>query len=108
MSAADLLADLTRRGFCLEPRRGGSIFVRPPRGALTDQLRQRIRDQRAELLALLGACPKCGHAPFDQRQRCCWRCHWRACSRCGRATDSAFLELCLGCDLGGEVPARES
>jgi hypothetical protein len=41
-------------------------------------------------------CPGCG-GPLDRKARC-WKCCDRVCSQCGRATGSAFIELCLRCD----------
>ena len=38
--------------------------------------------------------------PLDAKARC-WRCNHRLCSRCGRDTGSAFIELCIVCDFGG-------
>jgi hypothetical protein len=43
-------------------------------------------------------CPGC-HGPLDNRGRC-WRCDYRRCERCGKSTGSAFLALCILCDLG--------
>jgi hypothetical protein len=43
-------------------------------------------------------CPGC-HGPLDNKGRC-WRCCYRRCERCGKSTGSAFLALCLTCDLG--------
>jgi hypothetical protein len=66
MSAADLLADLARRGFTLAPE-GDGIRVAPA-SRLTGDLRAAIRGRRAGLLALLrrpatGAAPA---GPWDQ------------------------------------------
>jgi superfamily I DNA/RNA helicase len=40
-------------------------------------------------------CPTCRRQPDEKRR--CWKCCDRACSRCGRQTGSAFIELCFQC-----------
>jgi hypothetical protein len=95
MKPAELVADLARRGFALA-RAGDGIRVCPA-SALTDDLRQVIRDNKAALLALLRrACPTC-RRPLDERQRC-WPCRDRLCERCGRLTGTPFISLCLACE----------
>ena len=49
------------------------------------------------------ACLKC-RGPLDARHRC-WKCCDRRCSRCGKATGSAFIELCLSCQAAEEREA---
>jgi TubC N-terminal docking domain len=54
MTAAELLADLRRRGVALAPK-GDRLSVDAPKGAVTDELRRSITDHKADLLALLEA-----------------------------------------------------
>jgi hypothetical protein len=46
-------------------------------------------------------CPDC-RRPVDDKRRC-WHCNRRACSRCGRNTSSAFIELCILCDFADKT-----
>jgi hypothetical protein len=55
MTAEDLLTDLQRQGFTLIPLPEGKLAVKPS-NRLTEELRQRLRKQKAELLSLL--CPR--------------------------------------------------
>ena len=48
----------------------------------------------------MNPCPGCGKA-MDVSRRC-WRCHYRACTRCGRNTGTAFIELCIACDFSAD------
>jgi hypothetical protein len=101
VSATALLDDLTRQGFALA-REGDGLRVRPA-SRLTADLRRAIAANRDKLLRLLAGdgpaaeqrCPNCGGA-LDTKARC-WKCCERLCSQCGRATGSAFIELCLSC-----------
>ena len=56
---------------------------------------------KAAVLALIrgphGNCELCGRRLDDRRR--CWHCCDRLCSACGRATGSAFIELCWTCGL---------
>lgn len=52
--ALALLADLRARGVRLEPD-GADLIVRAPRGVLTPQLREALRQRKADLLAALTA-----------------------------------------------------
>lgn len=65
----------------------------PPAGLLAE-----LGEHKAEVLALLTACPQC-HRLMDGKRRC-WRCCNRLCETCGRPTGSAFIALCLLCDIG--------
>lgn len=65
MGAPDLLHHLRASGFTLASTESGGIHV-VPSAALTDALRQSIRDHRAELLALLT--PRTD----DDPDRWCW------------------------------------
>jgi hypothetical protein len=92
-----LLGELLAAGVVLKVERRKLKYV-APRGVMTDAVRRRILDVRDELLATMGHCPRCV-LPLDDGR--CWHCHWRACSECGRDTTSAFLQLCLLCDVKG-------
>ena len=84
MTAAELLADLHRRGVHLEAV-SGRLRYAAPRGALTADLRAAVADARDELLRLLTppatarACPDCG-APVGSHAYRCPPClaRWRA------------------------------
>lgn len=52
MSAAELLAECQARNIVLEPNEG-ELDIDAPAGALTDELLQRLRDAKPELLAML-------------------------------------------------------
>lgn len=56
MGTRDLLADLTGAGFTVAA--DGERLVIRPASQLTDDLRQRLRDSKADLLALLASPPK--------------------------------------------------
>jgi TubC N-terminal docking domain len=101
MTAIKLLAELTHRGFTLAAE--GDFLRVHPASRLNDVLRQLLRDNRTELLALLRQeslaliCPNCAR-PLDAKGRC-WKCCYRICSACGQPTGSAFIELCWPCGL---------
>jgi hypothetical protein len=97
-TASNLLDELARLQIFLTPDRGGSFRVRSPKGAMTAELRDRIRTQRVDLLLLLSACPDCGKS-LDRRQGCCWKCGWRRCG-CGKQTGSPFIATCIPCQYG--------
>src|SRR5881396_1279336 len=65
MDATELLTCLVSQGFNLVPLPGDKLEVRPA-SKLTDDLRQALRQHKAELLALLTqqptpwTCPHCG------------------------------------------------
>jgi hypothetical protein len=102
MNAADLLADLSCRGFTLAAEEHG-IRIRPA-SHLSPEVRHVIVANRAELLKLLKgglhpgsktlSCLRCGRL-LDSKRRC-WRCCDRIC-RCGGLSGSAFIELCVAC-----------
>ncbi len=52
MNALELLHQLERQGFILTPLPEGKLTVKPA-GRLTDDLRERIRTYKAEVVALL-------------------------------------------------------
>lgn len=52
MNASALLNDLTRSGIHLEPR-GDRLHVEDPGAAVTPEIRQRLIENKAELMALL-------------------------------------------------------
>src|SRR4051812_13204987 len=89
---------------------GETIRFRAPPGALTADLRAMLSVHKAELLGLLRGpdttvephCPSCRRS-VDAKRRC-WHCHDRACEQCGRPTSSAFLALCLLCDMLEPLP----
>lgn len=84
---------------------GESLRFRAPVGALTPAIRAELASRKGELLALLREsapgvvprCPNCRRAA-DLKGRC-WHCQDRACERCERQTGSAFIALCLLCDM---------
>ena len=83
MTAAELLADLRRRGVALAPK-GDRLTVDAPKGAVTDELRRSITDHKAELLALLevgAATAEVGRIEADLT-----------------AKNARLLELCTGDD----------
>jgi len=97
MSAAELLADLRRRGLSVWAE-GSALWVQP-RAQIPAELRPAIVAAKSEILALLAterSCQHC-HKPLDAK-RCCWKCQDRLCA-CGKHwTGSAFIELCLYCE----------
>jgi TubC N-terminal docking domain len=54
MTAHELVADLYRQGFNLAPLPGGKLEVRPA-SKLTPELRQELKQHKAEILPLLDA-----------------------------------------------------
>ena len=70
------------------PRRAAAAPLAPPR---TPPMRLAQEPPSKEI------CSGCGKAVDGKRR--CWQCHRRACSRCGRNTGSAFIELCILCDF---------
>ena len=52
MTAAELLAECQARNIVLQPN-GGQLDLDAPAGALTDELLQRLRDAKPELLVML-------------------------------------------------------
>jgi hypothetical protein len=95
MELVDLLTSLTQAGCRLIPH-GDQLRVQDPQHALTDALRQAIRQHKPELLALLGgtpantpepACPQCRsgelyiRGPFTACKGCRWE-WWQPCRQC--------------------------
>jgi hypothetical protein len=68
MTAADLLADLTRQGFTLAPE-GGGICVTPA-SRLTAELREAIGAHKPALLALLGGPERAAATAHKHEQLC--------------------------------------
>src|SRR5262245_26623128 len=111
MTAAALLGLLDSLG--VELQTDGARLRWRPAGAVRPELRGRILAHRDALITLLtgptgptgvgpaagdsvaAGCPSC-RQPLDGRGRC-WRCCDRLCSRCGRQTGTAFIELCCAC-----------
>jgi hypothetical protein len=99
--AAELLARCRALGVELGTGAGGDSLLweahaDPPADLLAD-----LAANKAAVLALVrgphGNCHQCGRALDDRRR--CWRCFDRLCP-CGRLTGSAFLGLCMLCDVG--------
>ena len=102
--AVELLARCRAAGVELAVGPGGASLLweataDPPADLLADLLAD-LAANKADVLAQVrgrfGNCDQCGR-PLDDKRRC-WRCFWRRCP-CGRPTGSAFLQLCLVCDL---------
>ena len=100
-AAGELLARCRAVGVELGVGSGGASLLweadaNPPAELLAD-----LAANKADVLALIrgpfGNCDQCGR-PLDGK-RCCWRCCDRLCSACGRATGSAFIELCWTCGV---------
>ena len=90
----DSLETLTGRGFEMAFE-GGKLIVTPA-SRLTDDDRDFIRRNRAELIGRLNlVCPTC-RKPVDAKGRC-WHCCNRFCEECRRTTGSAFIALCCSC-----------
>jgi hypothetical protein len=107
-AVVELLARCRAMGIELGVGAGGTSLVweadaEPPADLLAD-----LAANKAAVLPLIrgrfGNCDHCGRALDDRRR--CWRCCDRLCSSCGRATGTAFIELCLACGLAAE-PAAE-
>jgi hypothetical protein len=102
MTATDLLRRMESVGYTLVLVTGGKVRVRPA-SRLDNATIDAIKEHKAELVNLLrerlqrDACPTCRRA-LDER-RACWKCCDRLCETCGRQTGSAFIALCLSCDM---------
>ncbi len=96
MNTTTLLDLLRSRGITLFVE-GDRLRYRGPAGALTDDLRQAVAQNREGLLASLrrGTCPQC-RRPLDEKRRC-WRCGFRTCAVCGKDTGSPFVATCAPC-----------
>jgi hypothetical protein len=98
---AALLADLRSGGIELETD-GARIRWRPV-FMVNAVLAERIRSQKAELIAVLmrqtsregQACPRC-RWPLDSARRCP-KCFDRLCVDCGKPTGSYFIMRCVIC-----------
>ena len=80
MTAAELLTTLQALGVTLSPR-VDRLHVDAPEGVLTAELRQAIRTQKGELLALAeewseraAIAEYCGGAPRVEAERLAWQC----------------------------------
>jgi TubC N-terminal docking domain len=80
MTALELLATLHALGVTLSPR-VDRLRVDTPEAVLTDELRQTIRTQKGELLALVETWSEraaiaeyCGGAPRVEAERLAWAC----------------------------------
>jgi hypothetical protein len=51
-------------------------------------------------------CPDCA-GPVDNVGRC-WRCCNRPCVVCGKATGTAFIQVCVVCENSRARPAPEA
>lgn len=68
MTTHELLTDLSRQGFILRPLPDGKLEVKPA-SKLPEELREQLRQRKAEVLALLNRrqepspwlCPHCGN-----------------------------------------------
>ncbi len=98
MTAVDVARLCRHRGIELTAA-GGRLRYRAPAGAVDAEVLSMLSAHKAELLLLAAPCPGCGR-PLDAGR--CWWCHHRVCEACReRPTGSAYLALCLPCDLGG-------
>ncbi len=52
MTTSELIADLRARGVVLEPE-GDKLHVTAPVGVLTDEIKSRLAERKAELIALI-------------------------------------------------------
>jgi hypothetical protein len=80
MTAAELLTTLHALGVTLSPR-VDRLRVDAPEGVLTAELRQAIRTQKGELLALVeewseraAIAEYCGGVPRAEAERLAWEC----------------------------------
>lgn len=130
MTGRELLADLAACGVLVSAKEGKLSYRAPP-GLLTDAMKAKLSHYRDEILAALGVpipkaeaptsqvidiripdgrvftveiesllCPGC-KKPLDEKARC-WKCDYRICTGCGKASGSAFIELCTACGLKEE------
>src|SRR5262245_39901633 len=71
MTALHLLQQLHERGVILTPSPDGTVRCRAPKGVLTPELLDAIRQHKAELLAMLTP-ERC--LPLPRSPAPCWRC----------------------------------
>ncbi|HWP84015.1 MAG TPA: hypothetical protein VNN17_02405 [Terriglobia bacterium] len=69
MSAAQFLCELERRGIVLEAR-GNHLHYRAPKGRLTPDLVESLRQHKAELLRLLAGEAKTGYGLCPEPDHC--------------------------------------
>ncbi len=102
MSITNLLSDFRARGIRLTAE-GERLTYGAPAGALTPELREKIKAHKAELLATLnqqaantdpaGLCPKCGSGQYWQLPGGLWHC--RACTPMSEADNRRATTLTL-------------
>jgi hypothetical protein len=111
--AAELVARCRALDMELGIGSGGARLVWEAAADPPADLLAALAANKPDVLALVrspnGHCPLCGFA-LDAKRRC-WRraCCVRVCP-CGRMTSTAFIELCLVCDLAptqGEAPPAQ-
>jgi hypothetical protein len=106
--AAELLARCRALG--VELGAVGEALVWEADGDPPAELLAALAANKAAVLASVrgphGNCEHCGRRLDDKRR--CWRCCDRLCSVCGRATGSAFIELCWPCGLRYGGPHRDA
>jgi hypothetical protein len=75
MNALSILAELRKNGATLLAS-GTSLRVRPGPGGLTEQLREAIRANKPQLIALLEtpthSCERCGRFAYPKPTTCHW------------------------------------
>jgi hypothetical protein len=99
MTLTDVLAICHRRRVTLTSG-GDRLKFTGPTGAVDAELKALLLEHKERLLELVAQCPGC-HRPLDSGR--CWWCHYRRCSCCRvRNTGSAFLAVCLACELSSE------
>ncbi len=99
MTAVDVLTLCHRRGVELSAV-AGKLKFRGTVESVDAGLKELLREHKPALLALLAPCPQCGRGMDRGR---CWWCHYRLCACCRtRNTGSAFIAVCLACELAPE------
>ena len=96
-AAIDLANSLLRDGFGLRVD-GDKLLVAPPHGGKIDEVRtSALRQNKADLIALLNStCSRC-RRPLEVKTKACWHCFTRPCEVCGRDSGSCFIATCVGC-----------
>ncbi len=96
----DPLAHAFAKMLSREPYRTNVLKLLAERHAAGDLAPEAVKapaPEPASAILTLPKCPKCSR-PVDIKRRC-YHCHDRACSECGTATGSAFIELCCMCGV---------
>jgi TubC N-terminal docking domain len=95
MSVTTLLDDLHKRDIVVDVE-PGNLRIKAPKDAMTDELRQAIREHKAELMALLSppSAPQSAPEPLSYIKRCstCGETDWGPISLCEQVWG------CLTCD----------